>query len=76
MCFLKKICLGGVNPVGSVNPVCALPKVVGPCKAAVMRFYFDIEKGTCNEFTFGGCNGNGNNFKTLDDCQRTCVGGM
>ncbi|XP_077396556.1 kunitz-type protease inhibitor 2 [Festucalex cinctus] len=54
--------------------VCLLPKVVGSCRAAFPRFYYDIDSQTCRSFTYGGCEGNLNNFETLEECQATCSG--
>jgi hypothetical protein len=31
--------------------------------------------GECKYFFFGGCDGNGNNFDKLEDCQRRCGNG-
>ena len=42
--------------------VCAMPKVIGPCRASKKRFYFNNDTGLCNEFKYGGCGGNSNNF--------------
>lgn len=53
--------------------VCSLPPIQGPCKAAFHRFYFDEVTGTCKPFIYGGCQGNGNNFDTLADCEGTCA---
>ncbi|CAN7939881.1 unnamed protein product, partial [Ixodes hexagonus] len=54
------------------NDTCSLPKKVGPCRASVPRYYFDATTGKCEPFTYGGCEGNANNFHTLKQCQRTC----
>ncbi|CAN7976519.1 unnamed protein product, partial [Ixodes persulcatus] len=56
-----------------LNP-CFLPKKVGPCKAGFPRYYFDPNTGKCEPFTYGGCQGNANNFETVKDCLRSCVG--
>ncbi|VDD78973.1 unnamed protein product, partial [Mesocestoides corti] len=40
---------------GTLDPVCKLPKEVGPCRAAVRRWTYDLSKGQCVEFTYGGC---------------------
>ena len=53
--------------------ICQQPKKVGPCKAAHPRFYFNKDAGKCEEFTYGGCGGNENNFKTLEACQAKCT---
>merc|ERR1712105_300635 len=57
------------------NPVdpCSAPKVVGRCKARALRFYFDKRSMSCKKFYYGGCGGNGNNFKTKSDCQLACA---
>lgn len=52
---------------------CTHPKYIGPCKAALQRFYFDSEEGECKEFLFGGCRQNGNNFETKEACQEACA---
>lgn len=52
--------------------VCLLPPVTGNCKAAIPRYYFNKCTGACEEFTYGGCGGNGNNFSNLIDCQNQC----
>lgn len=47
--------------------------VPGSCTDYAQRFYFDRQDGTCKTFTFGGCQGNGNNFATKEDCEHTCI---
>lgn len=37
-----------------------------------MRFYYDHTVKTCNVFTFTGCGGNRNNFKTREECFKVC----
>lgn len=54
--------------------VCHMPKKVGPCSTWTPRFYFDAAKGMCQRFSYGGCSGNGNNFKTFKVCQKACGG--
>ncbi|KAJ7305056.1 hypothetical protein JRQ81_010854 [Phrynocephalus forsythii] len=80
-----KDCAWQCEPFGSVdysknpkwNPdampeTCELPLDVGMCKADFPRFYFDHRTKSCKPFKFGGCNGNANNFLTMDDCVRKC----
>ncbi|XP_054837315.1 kunitz-type serine protease inhibitor 87-like [Eublepharis macularius] len=52
--------------------LCFLPKKVGPCKALKPRFFYNSSTQNCEHFFYGGCKGNANNFKTLEECQRTC----
>ncbi len=51
---------------------CNLPKIVGMCKAAFPRFYYDSATNNCESFIYGGCQGNENNFETQDNCEKTC----
>lgn len=53
-------------------PLCLLPQVTGPCRAAFPRWYYNPKFGKCVRFTYGGCLGNKNNFKTKKACQRKC----
>ena len=48
------------------------PKKVGPCKAALRRWYYNKKAGECLKFIYGGCQGNDNNFKTQEDCEKKC----
>ncbi|KAH0619359.1 hypothetical protein JD844_019404, partial [Phrynosoma platyrhinos] len=52
--------------------VCRLPKVVGPCDAVFPRWFYNWETQKCEEFNYGGCGGNKNNFKTLEECAHAC----
>uniref|UniRef100_H9G3A1 BPTI/Kunitz inhibitor domain-containing protein n=1 Tax=Anolis carolinensis TaxID=28377 RepID=H9G3A1_ANOCA len=52
--------------------ICSLPKKTGLCRAAFHRFYFNSETGQCESFTYGGCEGNANNFLTWDECFSKC----
>ncbi|CAH1791827.1 unnamed protein product, partial [Owenia fusiformis] len=57
--------------VKEVN-VCKMPKEVGPCKALLRKWFFDAQDGHCKPFTYGGCQGNGNNFETEEECRTKC----
>ncbi|KIH61468.1 Kunitz/Bovine pancreatic trypsin inhibitor domain protein [Ancylostoma duodenale] len=56
--------------------MCGLPPQQGTqCGASfVSRYYFNIVTGQCTSFQFGGCDGNYNNFLTVQQC-RTCPAG-
>ncbi|XP_029937269.1 tissue factor pathway inhibitor a isoform X2 [Myripristis murdjan] len=55
------------------NELCALKDNKGPCKAIKDRFFFNIDTGRCEQFEYGGCGGNANNFLTLEACEEMCV---
>jgi len=44
----------------------------GPCKAIFEAYYFDSGSRSCKKFVWGGCQGVVP-FKTLEDCQNTCI---
>ncbi|CAG5131351.1 unnamed protein product, partial [Candidula unifasciata] len=52
---------------------CSLKPEVGKCKAQIPRLYYDTESNTCKEFIYGGCEGNSNNFGTVEECDKACV---
>ena len=52
--------------------LCTLPPVKGPCRARKKRFYYDQQTNQCRMFIYGGCRGNGNNFKTKKRCRQSC----
>ncbi|PRD27929.1 UNVERIFIED_CONTAM: Aplp2 [Trichonephila clavipes] len=45
----------------------------GYCAKEESRWYYDIETGTCYRFVYTGCAGNGNNFKSEDECESRCL---
>ncbi|XP_077523887.1 tauPI-stichotoxin-Hcr2d-like [Amblyomma americanum] len=51
---------------------CREPKNPGPCQGYFPRYYFNKDTKTCEQFIFGGCQANGNNFATLQECQSRC----
>ncbi|CDW59458.1 papilin [Trichuris trichiura] len=55
-----------------VDP-CKQPKVVGPCKAVIVRYYYNMVTKKCEQFRYGGCQGNENNFATKADCEQRCM---
>ncbi|XP_072290428.1 carboxypeptidase inhibitor SmCI-like isoform X2 [Eucyclogobius newberryi] len=51
---------------------CQLPEAPGPCRGLVSRFLFDHEVQSCRHFFYGGCFGNANNFRTMNECKTRC----
>ena len=50
------------------------PKDEGSCSAMLDKVYFDKRDGQCKEFIYGGCKGNENNFKDMEECEKQCKG--
>ncbi|KAG6445187.1 hypothetical protein O3G_MSEX003770 [Manduca sexta] len=59
------------NDVDTEN-ICLLPFKIGECRAHFYRYGYDPEIKACRVFVYGGCRGNANNFKTLEECQKAC----
>lgn len=53
---------------------CTAKAVTGPCRASFPRWYFDAEKNACDNFIYGGCWGNKNNYLSKDECMSRCFG--
>ncbi|XP_077010507.1 tissue factor pathway inhibitor isoform X2 [Tamandua tetradactyla] len=60
-------------PLKLKNPFCALKADDGPCRALMKRFFFNIQTQQCEEFIYGGCEGNQNRFDSLEECKEKCV---
>ncbi|XP_028413435.1 papilin-like [Dendronephthya gigantea] len=78
-CKFKSCGSGGICKVVKQKAVCvlrgvacSLPKIVGPCRARILRFYYNSQTRQCERFYYGGCRGNRNNFKTKEFCEETC----
>lgn len=54
------------------EPNCNDVPVTGLCRASIPRYYYDVKSKTCEQFTYGGCGGNGNNYLTKEDCEKMC----
>uniref|UniRef100_A0A8C8SWD3 Serine peptidase inhibitor, Kunitz type 2 n=1 Tax=Pelusios castaneus TaxID=367368 RepID=A0A8C8SWD3_9SAUR len=61
------------SPGPPLPELCLLPRVVGRCRAAFPRWWYNATSRECQQFTYGGCGANRNNFLVEDACQRKCV---
>ncbi|NWS42543.1 TFPI1 inhibitor, partial [Probosciger aterrimus] len=53
---------------------CFHEKDPGICRGYLSRYFYNKETKLCEVFKYGGCLGNQNNFKNLEECQTTCQG--
>ncbi|XP_064632992.1 papilin-like isoform X2 [Lineus longissimus] len=63
------------NPPGKHEciAICKMPKLPGPCKGSMNRYHYNPKTDSCQRFTYGGCLGNENNFRTKAACEKLCV---
>eukprot|EP00794_Sanderia_malayensis_P008762 gene8763-9697_t len=57
----------------SENEICNQELETGDCRAIFSRYGYDTKLGDCKMFEYGGCGGNTNNFKTMEECRQKCV---
>lgn len=62
-------------PLKLKHPFCGFKADDGPCKAMLKRFFFNIHTQQCEEFIYGGCEGNQNRFESLEECKEKCARG-
>ncbi|XP_036758050.2 colostrum trypsin inhibitor-like [Manis pentadactyla] len=60
------------SPSGTPPALCQLPPETGICKAIFHRFFYNATSDECEQFIYGGCQGNANNFETTELCVRVC----
>ncbi|XP_060600708.1 papilin-like [Ruditapes philippinarum] len=51
---------------------CQLSQEAGPCRGNMRRYYYDATQGRCFPFSYGGCQGNRNNFADETTCMEAC----
>ncbi|CAH2045947.1 unnamed protein product, partial [Iphiclides podalirius] len=81
--FMYGGCHGGPNRFSSLEECeeickpqsdpCKQRPEPGNCLAYLVMWYYDETRDECNQFVYGGCNGNDNRFDTREQCERRCV---
>ena len=71
--LVENVDLSGLGGQGDhLDEPCQLPPDPGQCQERLRRFYFNTSTNKCEEFLFGGCGGNANNFAKLSKCVNRC----
>ena len=54
--------------------VCSMQPDAGKCADVnETRWFYDATSGRCLPFTFGGCDGSANNFRSEAECGTVCM---
>nr|ADF50032.1 beta-bungarotoxin b chain isoform 2 [Bungarus flaviceps] len=71
--------LGLLTLLAELTPVssrkrhhCDKPPNKKRCTGHIPAFYYNPQRKTCERFSYGGCKGNGNHFKTPQLCMCHC----
>ncbi|XP_076988128.1 kunitz-type protease inhibitor 2 [Tamandua tetradactyla] len=57
-----------------IHDFCQVSKVVGRCRASIPRWWYNATDESCQQFVYGGCGGNNNNYLTKEKCLEKCAG--
>ncbi|XP_062968398.1 kunitz-type protease inhibitor 2 [Cynocephalus volans] len=57
-----------------IHDFCRVSKVVGRCRASILRWWYNVTDGSCQQFVYGGCEGNDNNYQSKEECLEKCAG--
>ncbi|XP_041351682.1 kunitz-type serine protease inhibitor-like [Gigantopelta aegis] len=52
--------------------ICLAKPDPGQCLGYIPSYYWDPALRRCEQFVYGGCGGNSNNFSTKEACESTC----
>ena len=54
---------------------CLKPVSVSRCRGSLFQWYFNTETGSCQTFSFGGCDSDphSNRFQTEEECKEVCT---
>lgn len=48
------------------------PAEKGTCSESIQRYTYSVNMGKCLLFDYSGCEGNLNNFETIEECETVC----
>ena len=61
---------GNIDKAGAHD--CRSDPQRGECQKFTPHWFYNETSKRCEQFWYGGCGGNGNNYKTQEECERHC----
>ncbi|XP_012630211.2 kunitz-type protease inhibitor 2 [Microcebus murinus] len=77
LAVLTSLLLSGASAADGerdIRDFCLVSKVVGRCRASIPRWWYNVTDGSCQQFVYGGCRGNANNYQSKEECLKKCAG--
>lgn len=77
LALLASLLLSGAQAADGdlgIHESCRVLRAVGRCRASFPRWWYNVTEGTCQPFVYGGCEGNGNNYQSKEECLEKCAG--
>ncbi|XP_007129976.1 kunitz-type protease inhibitor 2 isoform X1 [Physeter macrocephalus] len=77
LALLASLLLSGAEAADGergVHDFCRVLKSVGKCRASIPKWWYNVTDGSCQQFVYGGCGGNDNNYMTKEECLAKCAG--
>nr|XP_010961821.1 kunitz-type protease inhibitor 2 [Camelus bactrianus] len=77
LALLASLLLSGAEAADGergVHEFCQVSKIVGRCRAAIPRWWYNVTDRSCQQFVYGGCEGNDDNYMTKEECLAKCAG--
>ncbi|KAK7865119.1 hypothetical protein R5R35_014648 [Gryllus longicercus] len=66
------VCITSASEEWTRPEGCLQPAETGVCEALIYRYAYKVSSDQCEQFVFGGCDANFNNFESQEECEQRC----